>query len=129
MLQWLEQGASAFSADDLVAVGKALCGKSVGEVEHGERGRLLVARGEYFGAMAFAFAALHRCCPTRLEYDRSGRNAGRKHVFVDQGLRPPLLLASAAGSLFLLNAQSNTSMLDFVNNCFDIKDNHHVHHR
>lgn len=65
---WLEQGASAFSADDLVAVGKALCGKSVGEVEH-------------------------------------------------------------AGSLFLLNAQSNTSMLDFVNNCFDIKDNHHVHHR
>lgn len=35
----------------------------------------------------------------------------------------------AAGSLFLLNAQSNTSMLDFVNNCFDIKDNHHVHHR
>lgn len=33
---WLEQGASAFSADDLVAVGKELCGKSVGDLEHGE---------------------------------------------------------------------------------------------
>ncbi|PRW56306.1 DNA repair XRCC3-like protein [Chlorella sorokiniana] len=65
---WLEQGAAVFSADDLVAAGKALSGKSVGELEH-------------------------------------------------------------AGSLFLLNAQSNTSMLDFVNNSFDIKDNHHVHHR
>lgn len=33
--QWLEQGAAAFTADDLAAVGKALCGKSVGDVEHG----------------------------------------------------------------------------------------------
>lgn len=57
-----------FTADDLVAAGKALCGRSVGEVEH-------------------------------------------------------------TGALFLLNAQSNSSMLDFVNNCFDIKDSHHVHHR
>ena len=35
-MQWLEQGASAFTADDLVAAGKALFGKSVGELEHGE---------------------------------------------------------------------------------------------
>ncbi|PSC72908.1 DNA repair XRCC3-like protein [Micractinium conductrix] len=66
---WLESGAAAFTADELVAVGKELAGKSVGELDH-------------------------------------------------------------SGSLFLLNAQTTTSMLDFVQNSFDIKDStHHVHHR
>ena len=40
--QWLEQGAAAFSADDLTAVGNALCGKSVGDVEHGEGGAPMI---------------------------------------------------------------------------------------
>ena len=31
----MEAGAGSFSADDLLAVGKALCGKSVGDLEHG----------------------------------------------------------------------------------------------
>lgn len=57
---WFDTGASAFSADDLVAVGKSLLSKSVGELEH-------------------------------------------------------------AGSLYLLNAHTNSSLLDFVVNSFDIR--------
>ena len=36
---WLDTGAAAFSAEDLLAVGRSLTGKTVGELEHGERGR------------------------------------------------------------------------------------------
>lgn len=36
---------------------------------------------------------------------------------------------AAAGSLFLLNAANSASLHDFIVNCFDIKDQHHVHHR
>jgi hypothetical protein len=35
---WMDEGAGAFTADDLLAVGRALTGKAVGELEHGERG-------------------------------------------------------------------------------------------
>lgn len=34
---WMDRGAGAFSAGDLLAVGKALTGKTVGELEHGKR--------------------------------------------------------------------------------------------
>ncbi|KAL4425007.1 hypothetical protein ABPG77_002892 [Micractinium sp. CCAP 211/92] len=65
---WLEAGASSFTAEELVGVGKELAGKLVGELDH-------------------------------------------------------------TGALYLLSAATNTSMLDFVVNCFEIRDSHHVHHR
>lgn len=98
---WLEKGAAAFTAEDLVAVGRAVESKSVGELEHGERRRrggqgcarqLCAQLSAGSGLAADCWREAHApCLPTAAP--------------------PP-----AGGALFLLNAQSNTSMLDFVNN-------------
>lgn len=123
---WLEAGAGRFTADDLVAAGKALCGKLV-------RGAGGAGKRDVVPRLPLACAASR----LRLGGVQAGRCTRGNHPCLTERGRsfcvPPCLAqvgeVEHAGSLFLLNAQSNTSMLDFVVNSFDIKDSHHVHHR
>lgn len=125
---WLEKGAAAFSGEDLVAVGKAVEGRSVGDLEHGEW--RVVRELLHLTPCTSLLAACGQTCGSRLGTEQGARGPrARPLAPLPAGPGAPPDPRPAGGALFLLNAQSNTSMLDFVLNSFDIKDNHHVHHR
>ena len=127
----METGAASFSADDLLAVGKALAGKSVGDLEHGAARALATAApcpAVPSPACAVPSPACVPCRRQRLLHCASRSHCQRWHnarACLTARLSAPAVLCSvvpgAGGSLFLLSAADSTSMLDLVLNSFEIR--------